>query len=385
MRNKRTIKGITLIALVITIVVLLILAGVSIVMLTGNNGIITQAQNAKTKTKQAGEDELRKLTQIEASTHLEEYEYTDISGTKIKIPAKCAVSQVEGENTLEGGLVIIDSNGNEWVWIEVPKSITAKCNTRDEILSELYNYAVDYKLSYNTDEWYDGCGLTEEEYNEKMNKMLYSIKENGGFWIGRYETGTETIRTNSDDNLTNIVIQQDKFPYNFVTVSQAQSLANQLSANEYTCSLIFDIQWNLTCKFIEEKGGKTQDELKSNSNSWGNYIGNEENKVSFSINRGQYSLDDGLTFNKVQKYFMKESSVPVLLTTGASERNKVLNIYDFAGNVNEWTLGKIRSSKPSLCRSGNYAGDGKMYPSWTNVNNLTNTSVSKIGFRVTFF
>ncbi len=46
-------KGITLIALVITIIVLLILAGVSIAMLTGNNGILTQAKNADTTTTKA--------------------------------------------------------------------------------------------------------------------------------------------------------------------------------------------------------------------------------------------------------------------------------------------------------------------------------------------
>ena len=44
-------KGITLIALVVTIVVLLILAGASIAMLTGNNGIITQAKTAKQENK----------------------------------------------------------------------------------------------------------------------------------------------------------------------------------------------------------------------------------------------------------------------------------------------------------------------------------------------
>ena len=51
-------KGITLIALVVTIVVLLILAGVSISMLTGENGIITQAQEAKDDTEQARVQEL---------------------------------------------------------------------------------------------------------------------------------------------------------------------------------------------------------------------------------------------------------------------------------------------------------------------------------------
>ena len=54
-------KGITLIALVITIIVLLILAGVSIAMLTGDNGILTQAGNAKTETAQAEAEEAVKL------------------------------------------------------------------------------------------------------------------------------------------------------------------------------------------------------------------------------------------------------------------------------------------------------------------------------------
>ena len=44
-------RGITLIALVITIIVLLILAGISMAMLTGENGILTQVQNAKERTE----------------------------------------------------------------------------------------------------------------------------------------------------------------------------------------------------------------------------------------------------------------------------------------------------------------------------------------------
>ena len=58
-------KGITLIALVITIIVLLILAGVSIAMLTGENGIITQAIKAKENTEQAAKNEMAALNSIE--------------------------------------------------------------------------------------------------------------------------------------------------------------------------------------------------------------------------------------------------------------------------------------------------------------------------------
>ena len=61
-KNKE--RGITLIALVITIVVLLILAGVSISMLTGENGILTQASNAKKATEESTEQEKRQLLKL---------------------------------------------------------------------------------------------------------------------------------------------------------------------------------------------------------------------------------------------------------------------------------------------------------------------------------
>ena len=64
-RNKKN-SGITLIALVITIIVLLILAGVTIATLTGDNGILTKAQEASDKTKQANAEEQVKLA-VQAS------------------------------------------------------------------------------------------------------------------------------------------------------------------------------------------------------------------------------------------------------------------------------------------------------------------------------
>lgn len=55
-------KGITLIALVVTIIVLLILAGVTIAMLTGQNGILTNAQEARETTSQAEAEERINMT-----------------------------------------------------------------------------------------------------------------------------------------------------------------------------------------------------------------------------------------------------------------------------------------------------------------------------------
>ena len=68
---KRKNSGITLIALVITIIVLLILAGVSIAMLTGQNGILTQAQNSKTTSELKSAEEKVKLAIMAARSQSE--------------------------------------------------------------------------------------------------------------------------------------------------------------------------------------------------------------------------------------------------------------------------------------------------------------------------
>ena len=77
MKTKvKNVKGITLIALVITIIVLLILAGVTIATLTGDNGILTKANEAKTITNEKDEEE-----QIEIG--YTEYLMADQTGEKV--------------------------------------------------------------------------------------------------------------------------------------------------------------------------------------------------------------------------------------------------------------------------------------------------------------
>ena len=300
-------KGITLISLVITIIVLLILAGVTIATLTGENGVLRKASEAKEKTEEAKEIELKKLAQMEAATHLEEYNYKDKNGAEINIPPQCSVSQIEGENTLEDGLVIIDVNGNEWVWIEVPRILDIYQNAGvdldvnnineeqcDIIYSDLANYVSRYRDASNKgepvgkDEWYDGCGLDSNQYVQLKQKMLKSIYKNEGFFIGRYETGIkeEINRNYGTDFLTEHpinetpVIQKNKYVYNWVTCSQAQKLSESLSIETKTSSLMFGIQWDLVLKYIESKGEYTKDGtsilineslIKSDSTNWRNY------------------------------------------------------------------------------------------------------------------
>ena len=101
--NKTKTSGITLIALVITIIVLLILAGVSISTLTGENGILTKATEAKQETEKVSEKEQRQLAMLEASMNTENTIFEGVT-----IPAGFAPTRMEGESTIEEGLVIID-------------------------------------------------------------------------------------------------------------------------------------------------------------------------------------------------------------------------------------------------------------------------------------
>ena len=67
-KSKKILKsnnGITLIALVVTVIILIILAGISISMLTGQNGILKRAAEAKEKTKQSQAEELSALSKLE--------------------------------------------------------------------------------------------------------------------------------------------------------------------------------------------------------------------------------------------------------------------------------------------------------------------------------
>ena len=96
MRNN---KGITLIALVITIIVLLILAGVSIAMLTGDNGILNQATKSQTATAKAEAEEAIKLGVNEILTNSMDPTYTGTEGTFTKTNLETVIKRANANVT----------------------------------------------------------------------------------------------------------------------------------------------------------------------------------------------------------------------------------------------------------------------------------------------
>ena len=440
-KNKRNYlkqSGITLIALVVTIVVLLILAGVSINALFGDSGIINKAKDAQNKMNQAEQNDL------EAINGLNEWIDSKTNGTTgeddkpstSELPSTSYTTPYYPDNTftkvegtdLSKGLVIRDGNENEYVWIEVPKTaevyptaglkITNFTETEyTAIETDLHTHTNYYRkgTSYK-DEYYSNAatGLTSAQYTELKQKMLKSVYENGGFWIGRYEAGIEKNRTPSTIDLATAPAPLSKqgttenavYPYIYITCSQAQTIASKLSTGKsYTSSLMFGVQWDLVLKHIEVKEvakGTTlatiQSALRSNSTSWGNYT-----NASFEINRGKYAKYGALTtwynYNTAlancvtyengisTKVSASSYSNSILLTTGASDVCKKMNIYDLAGNVSEWTLEYTTHTGYSCAlRGGNYIRIGSSYPaSMRDSYNATGSNNELIGFRPSLF
>lgn len=404
-------KAITLIALVVTIIVLLILAGISISMLTGQNGILNRASEAKEKTGTSNVEEQRKLAQAEALINLEDTTYQGVTISKGFAPTK-----IDGEDSVDKGLVITDGYGNEYVWIEVPKTeavykkagINVTSFTDDEyakIEEDLHTYTNVYRKGTGySDTWYDASGdvneknlsdwyQNENDYNIAKKKMLKSVYQNGGFWVGRYEAGIEINRTASGTATTIPLSKENLYPYTYVTRTQAKKLAEQVESGSYTSSLMFGVQWDLVLRYIEEKTveatkenkdkvrTQVEETLNKDSITIGNYYNNLWNVTNANA---KYSTDSGSSFTACPK--QKTSDARILLTTGADTSFSLMNIYDIAGNVWEWTLEKASNdSSPCASRGGSCYFNGSLAPASYRIYSSTSSSNNHIGFRLSLY
>ena len=299
--------------------------------------------------------------------------------------------------TLENGLTIQDSTGNQYVWVEVPMTDEvyptaglAITNFTDEeytaIENDLHTYTNAYRKSGREDKYYSDAatGLTSTQYAELKKKMLKSVYQNGGFYVGKYETGIEdTPKTDGSESTAPTetpVIKQNAYPYNCVTCSQAQTLASNMESGNYTSSLMFGVQWDLVLKYLETKG-TAQADLKTNSTSWGNY---NNNLWNITNTNSKYAPNgSGWTSGA---YGEKTSSSSILLSTGASDTFSKQGIYDLAGNVWEWTLEYTSySSNPCAYRGGSYYDYGSSYPAANRLSYDTTYYYDSLGFRVSLF
>lgn len=316
--------------------------------------------------------------------------YTDADGEQAYIPQGFKVSLSPYQNRINNGLVIKqESTGDEYVWIKVPKEILENRVEDGPIEEALKEYTKEYRQDGYEDTWYEGCGLTQEKYNELKSRMLQSIKTKGGFYIARFEAGLENPKTSGNSSETAESLQTtnglsksqiDKYPYNYITCSQAQNLTQKLDLENNTGSLMFGLQWDLVCKFLETSQAKTKTQIKENSVSMGNYLGAE-----FTLTHGKYLTSNAAAWKEATQKnpVLKQKNTIALLTTGASKTNSINNIYDLAGNTRELTLEKSNdASKPITVRGGYFEEDASLAKRDKCDKNENNNNIA---YRITIF
>ena len=428
---KKNQRGITLVALVVTIVVLLILAGVSINLVLGNNGIIAKAKEAQRKSAEASQNDLIGMNEL-AQQLEEQINGSTGNGGKTEpetVPYLPSDDfHYDTSTSVDTGLVIKDASGNEYVWVVVPRTTAVykttglgKTTFTDADYTSIENDLKEYTKTYRgstsySDTWYaddkNEGWLSETEYTELKNSMLKSVYENGGFYVGRYEAGIETTGTNRTSNTdknsdgkytmpsTTPVTKADAYPYTYVTRTQAQNLVSNVNSGTKTSSLMFGVQWDLVLAFMSRDTAKitSTDVLTKNSTVIGNY----RDSVFQLSQTGKYAtMSDGRlsstwnpsttsTTNFVDssrnKIAQSSDSNGILVTTGTSEKNKVMNIYDIAGNVWEWTLENTSdTNRPCAFRGGGCDNTGSGSPASSRNGDSTTTGNNGIGFRVSLW
>ena len=327
LKNNRQ-KGITLIALVVTIVVLIIIATVSILAVFGDNGIIARAQKAKNIHQEGKADETNTLDDYASyignyldgkggsdtsKDPTENWDLTKVTiidgGNGTKVPLPNGFYYVGGD--ILTGLVISDkqgdtmsasgtSMGNQFVWIPVSSEADL---TRTEFDKTTGQPTTGLDTTEYTEPYVSGYSTEASEYNTMKAQVL----KYGGFYIGRYEAGinSTTLRTKVTTAQT-VVCKKGVAPYNWVpwgkamndasevegesgAVYLAKNFASQHNYTSVTSTLIYGCQWDAMCRYIGDS----------------------------------------------QRTTPKKSALEL---TGSVSTDVSKNIYDLAGNCREWTM-----------------------------------------------
>jgi len=436
-------KGITLIALVITIIVLLILAGVTIATLTGDNGILGKANDAKTQTEQAKEDENLKIAiagsygtdgklnlkdlkdnlknqgiltnsnefplevtvngekkKIDANGNIIEsiqslktkgtvFKDTttleDTYGNQVKIPKGFKIAN-DSATDVTGGIVIEDATytktiGSQFVWIPVGTGENAiKKANKETVDIALGRYIFtqnsdgtittsEYSSRYCTE---DTTASHNSDYKNAIAKDIEqfktSVKNNHGYYIGRYEAGVVdynssvlTSNTNKETNWTGyigdnikLVCKKEQQVWNYVTQNKASELSRDMYGSEakVTSDLINSYAWDTAIVFIQECG------TESNSSTYSSTVGESSTSTSAPQTTGTNILK------------------------ATSKVDKQCNIFDMAGNCYEWTTEtESEFYNPCVVRGGVYCGSSSVDCTSLRANNLTSDARSISSFR----
>ena len=443
-------KAVTLIALVITIIVLLILAGVAIAMLTGENGIISKAMQAKTKTEDSKETEEAGLKEIEnyingksaeAGVVVQDLKSIKSDGTEGEVIGEKVSDGAEGVVPVPNGFYYVGGTAKSGTVISDNLADKDKYKGQEVVGTDLSGNQFVFipvngiDLKYEQDHTYDGkheyvyttelSGYTSQsEWSDDSGEQA-SVKNYGGFFIGRYEAGyPDEIKEGTIVNFKNSATE--KVPvskagvasWNLVnqTVAKAATESMYNAANSKVKSKLVDsYAWDTTCKWLKNSGIIKDDSAgKVSSTSYGNYydstftipkgtlyakhiylnkkkdgvssswyfwnggagkysygIVNDEKGMKVGVKTGETVPENATrpegAEDAASNYYTADGRIEI--ATGSSDNTRTNNIYDLAGNMWEWTTEtKIRKNNGNntnytfaVLRGGSFLSGGSNF------------------------
>ena len=290
-------------------------------MLTGENGILTQAEKAKEETENAQAEEENILANYESylnSYSGENTEFTDRLGNKVIVPAGFKI--VNPEDNVEDGIIIEDvthgaTAGSQFVWIPVGENIKKSNGSTFDIKLSRYTFAEDgtstnqgnkiietYYQELNTGK---GNATAKENIESEEEGFIKSVIANGGYYIGRYEArdrDATLARTSSTSDVNQLVCVGSNYVYNYVTQLQAASLSqNMYNDSNFKSDLVNSYAWDTAIEFLQKCDDRTNKTIA-------------------------YSRQNSLNETLAEKG-----------TNNQANKDIICNIYDMASNCFEWT------------------------------------------------
>ena len=359
-QNQKFNQGITLVALVVTIVVLLILSSVSLNLVLGDNGIIVKAKEAAETTAAAQEKEAmeRNLLEKELENSLSTPAVEPTDG--VKIPT--GFYYVGG--TKASGIVISDNKndknkyrnqkvvgtdllGNQYVWIPCTTDSSssdlqyARTEWGVEVDGDDNSRAIkdeltltDASVTYSDADTANGINAdVSKEIVAQIKAEKASVAQYGGYYIGRYEVGR-----NSDT----AVVKYNQTPYASITWSTAYGLAKKIitnsEVNSYLCS---SYAWDTAVNFIQ------------NNSTAKNYATSIE---GFNGNWNPQAVKDP------SGNVIKPAGTSQQLNTGLT--TQFCNIFDMGGNEAEFTTELNPGTSETVVLRGGYHNNGPAGDRW---------------------
>ena len=400
-------RAITLIALIVTIIVLLILAGVTINSVVGTDGVIKKSKIAVNEYKKKSEEEEKSIKDLvniidenvneTQEKYLKSGEYasnTDMysDGTSLAvIPAGFTVSGMASENKISSGLVIYkgdlskadwstekDASGNnikrtynQYVWIPCSEEEYKRTEWGVETDNGSTASRDETTLGSVTLSDFDkGNGLSTDILNEIVNQISIekkSIRKYGGFYIGRYEVGEGNV------------ITQYKEPSSSSIWSKAYENAKNIDAGSASVSYLSSSYARDTAlSFIQNNSEfKTYASTRDNGSTGTDINENWQDKsVTYTDANGNPQTKAAETATRLQ--------------TGVTTAK--CNIYDMGGNVAEFTtelnpLTNGDNDATVVLRGGHYWGTAvyQISPAGYRWDDWSASANDRLGFRTTLF